>query len=193
MQKYFASVVVGGEADLEANSRIFVGHSENIAQFLATLMMAFDQDGTKLLLMRRAALLDDFEEEDFDAPINLGPVKAMDMQPGRLIAGDPYPGELPAALPATGCTMAMVDLAVKSGGGEVALVAVKADNAIQGLRIILSDAETGGATINSVEGLMDATLHADDAYDFNAKPSALAERIKAGESVAMSDPIAYGS
>ncbi|SHF56226.1 hypothetical protein SAMN05444273_107206 [Litoreibacter ascidiaceicola] len=193
MQKYFASVVVGGEGELDANSRIFVGHSDSMAQFLATLMMAFDQDGTKLLLLRRAALLDDFEEGDFDAPINLGPVKAMDMQPGRLIAGDPYPGALPQALPESGCKMALVELAVKSGGGQVALVGVKADNAIQGLRIMLSDAEQGGATITSVEGLMDSELHADDAYDFDAKPSALAARVAKGEHIAMSEPIAFGS
>ena len=193
MQKYFASVVVGGEGELDANSRIFVGHSESIAQFLATLMMAFDQEDTKLLLLRRAALLDNFEEGDFDAPINLGPVKAMDMQPGRLIAGDPYPGALPAALPESGCKMALVELSVKSGGGQVALVGVKADNAIQGLRIMLSDAEQGGATITSVEGLMDSKLHADDAYDFDAKPSALAARIAGGEHIAMSEPIAFGA
>jgi hypothetical protein len=193
MQKYFASVVVGGEGELDANSRIFVGHSESIAQFLATLMMAFDQEDTKLLLLRRAALLDNFEEGDFDAPINLGPVKAMDMQPGRLIAGDPYPGALPAALPESGCKMALVELSVKSGGGQVALVGVKADNAIQGLRIMLSDAEQGGATITSVEGLMDSELHADDAYDFDAKPSALAARIAGGEHIAMSEPIAFGA
>ncbi|SFR38780.1 hypothetical protein [Litoreibacter janthinus] len=193
MQKYFASVVVGGESELDANSRIFVGHSESITQFLATLMMAFDQENTQLLLLRRAALLDDFEEGDFDAPINLGPVKAMDIQPGRLIAGDPYPGALPAALPESGCKMALVELAVKTGGGQVALVGVKAANAIQGLRIILSDAEQGGATITSVEGLMDAELHADDAYDFDAKPSALAARVAGGEHVAMSEPIAFGA
>lgn len=193
MQKYFASVVTGGEGELDANSRLFVGHSDNVAQFLATLMMAFDQEDTKLLLLRRAALLDDFEEGDFDAPINLGPVKAMDIQPGRLIAGDPYPGALPAALPESGCKMALVELAVQTGGGQVALVGVKADNAIQGLRIILSDAEQGGATITSVEGLMDADLHADDAYEFEAKPSALAARVAKGEHVAMSEPIAFDS
>lgn len=192
MQKYFASVVLGGESDLAANSRIFVGHSESVNQFLAGLMMALEQDGQRLLLLRRAALLDDFEEGDFDAPIDLGPVKAMDVQPGRLIAGDPYPGELPAALPTTGCTMALVDLAVAGGGGQVALVGVKADNAIHAMRVILSDAERGGATLNAVEGLMDAALHSDDAYEFKAKPSALAARVSGGETVVMSEPIAYG-
>jgi len=153
--------------------------------------MALEQDDQNLLLLRRAALLDDFEEGDFDAPINLGPVKAMDVQPGRLIAGDPYPGELPNALPETGCKMALVDMAVASGGGEVALIAVKANNAIHAMRVILSDAERGGATINTVEGMMDAALHADDAYEFQAKPSALAERVSGGETVAMSEPIGY--
>lgn len=191
MDKYFASVVLGGESELEASSRIFVGHSESINQFLAGLMMALEQDGQTLLLLRRAALLDDFEEGDFDAPINLGPVKAMDIQPGRLIAGDPYPGELPNALPESGCKMALVDMAVASGGGEVALIAVKADNAIHAMRVILSDAERGGATLNTVEGMMDAALHADDAYEFAAKPSALAARITGGETVAMSEPIGY--
>lgn len=193
MQKYFASVVLGGEGELEANSRIFVGHAESINQFLAGLMMALEQDGLPLLLLRRAALLDDFEEGDFDAPINLGPVKAMDIQPGRLIAGDPYPGELPNALPETGCKMALVDMAVVSGGGEVALIAVKADNLIHAMRVVLSDAERGGATINTVEGLMDAKLHADDAYEFKATPTALAQRIAGGETVAISEPIAYGA
>ena len=135
MQKYFASVVVAGEGELDANSRLFLGNSESTAQFLSTLMLAFDEDSTKLLLLRRAALLDDFEEGDFDAPINLGHVKTLEMQPGRLIAGDPYPGSLPAALPESGCNMALVELAVQTGGGQVALVGVKSDNAIQGLRI----------------------------------------------------------
>lgn len=181
MQKFFASTVLSDENPLAVKARVYVGSAKSLAAFLYAVLASAEDE---LLVIYRAAELSQWRPEDFDAPIDMDAVRMMEMKPGHLVAGEPYPGTLPEALPQTGCKMAVIALETPDGP-EAALVATKADRLAHGLRIILSDAERGGADLVELEGLMDAELHQGEGYSFAQKPEALIARIKEGESIAL--------
>jgi len=187
---FFASTVLEGDTELDAASRFFVGAAENIGQMLQMLTTAFDQEEAKLVLLRKATAIEKFNEGDFDAAIDFAPVKEMGLKPGHIIAGDPFPGSLEAALPQTGAYIALIDL-VTTNGFQLSLICVAASDAVTALRIILDEAESGGAQIRAIEGLMDASLHSDEAYGFKKKPTELVAALGDGMDVTYSDVIDY--
>lgn len=191
MNTYFISTVLGGETELDAQSRFFVATGNNLTETLGMLMMAFDQDDSDLKVLRRTAPLDSYEDGDFDAPLDLAPIHEMDLGLGQVVAGEPYHGTLDEALPQTGTYVALLDLRTGENAGQQAMAAVKADNAKTALRIILAEAEKGGADLKSVDGLMDASMYGDADYEFEPPKADLLARVAAGESFVLSTPIAY--
>ncbi|MEM6634434.1 MAG: hypothetical protein AAF667_00960 [Pseudomonadota bacterium] len=192
METYFASTVLRGDSELKVDSRLFAGSMEGMGHFLATLLGALSQHDAALLMLHRAANIEDFEEQDFDAPINISAMKKDNLTPGRLIAGDPYSGQLEAALPESGAFICLVEDAGDDGAHHLGMVAVRAADAAEALKHVLSDAQANGRTLHSLEGLMDAALHPDDAYEFDTKPSALAAEIAGGAPIARSESVPVG-
>ncbi|MEO0991001.1 MAG: hypothetical protein AAFX00_08650 [Pseudomonadota bacterium] len=191
MEGFFASTVLEGESEAQVDSRLFAGAMADMGHFLATLLGALSQHDNKLVMLHRAALLSDFEEDDFDAPVDLTGLNPEKMTPGRLVAGEPYSGQLDAPLPSTGAYIAILE----EDAGDAAvmsLVAVKAENAGEALKHILTDVRAGDRQLLSLTSLMDAALHPDENYEFEAKPSQLAAEIAGGAPIAKSETVALG-
>ena len=188
---FFAVAVLAGESDLEVKSRLYIGNVKGAHQMMSNLSASIANDEDTLLMLRRVAPIDAFEEGDFDAPIDLTPLKNMEMLEGRLAAMDPYPGKLGAPLVQSGVYIAFIEVAPEGAAPMGGLIAAKADTADEALLAIMNFTKESAEALQSIEGLMDASLHADDGYEFQIKPSALAAKVSDAQPVVMGDMMAF--